>query len=286
MNALVSQLLIGLINGCFYAILSLGLAVIFGMLGLINFAHGAMFMLGAFAAWAGLVYFEINYWVMLLLAPLVIGLVGALMESSVLRRVYKADHLYALLLTLGIALVIEEIVRTIYGISGFTYLKTPIRGIFEVDGILVPKYRVWVIFASLIVCALTWYGIEKTKFGSYLRAATEDPDLVETFGINVRLLRTVTYGCGVALAAYAGVLAIPVMQINPLTGRDLIIVIFAIVVIGGMGSIKGTILVGIGLGLIEGLVRVFYPHASSMTVFLLMVLVLIARPYGLFGDPE
>ncbi|MBP0624704.1 branched-chain amino acid ABC transporter permease [Cupriavidus consociatus] len=285
--ALLSQLLLGLVNGAFYAMLSLGLAVIFGLLNVINFAHGALFMLGALLAWAGMAYAGITYWVMLLLSPLVIGLLGVLIEKTMLRWIYKLDHIYGLLLTLGITLVIEGVFRSIYGVSGLPYSAPELlQGATDVGFMHLPNYRAWVVMASIAVCLGTWFIIEKTKLGAYLRAGTENPKVVEAFGVNVPLMVTLTYGFGVALAAFAGVLAAPVIQISPLMGQNLIIVVFAVVVIGGMGSILGAIITGLGLGVIEGLTKVVYPEASSTVVFVVMVIVLLLRPAGLFGKEK
>ncbi|MCS4510841.1 branched-chain amino acid ABC transporter permease [Xylophilus ampelinus] len=282
--ALMSQLLLGLVNGSFYAILSLGLAVIFGLLNVINFAHGALFMMGAILSWMAMNYFGIGYWAMLVAAPLIVGVFGVLIERLLLRWIYKLDHLYGLLLTLGLTLLIEGAFRSVYGVSGLGY-DTPelLEGATDVGFMMLPNYRAWVVVASLVVCFATWYLIEKTRLGAYLRAGTENPRLVEAFGINVPLMVTLTYGFGVALAAFAGVLAAPVIQVTPLMGQNLIIVVFAVVVIGGMGSIMGSILTGLGLGIVEGLTKVFYPEASSTVVFLVMVVVLLVRPAGLFG---
>jgi len=284
---LMSQLLLGLVNGSFYAILSLGLAVIFGLLNVINFAHGALFMLGAVLTWMAMNYFGINYWVMLLLAPLVVGVFGIVIERLLLRWIYKLDHLYGLLLTLGLTLLIEGVFRSIYGVSGLGY-DTPelLEGASNLGFMIMPNYRAFVVVASLVVCVGTWYVIEKTKLGAYLRAGTENPRLVEAFGINVPVMVTLTYAFGVALAAFAGVLAAPVYQVSPLMGQNLIIVVFAVVVIGGMGSIMGSILTGLGLGVIEGFTKVFYPEASSTVVFVIMVIVLLIRPAGLFGKEK
>ena len=284
---LLSQLLLGLVNGSFYAILSLGLAVIFGLLNVINFAHGALFMLGAVLTWMAMNYFGINYWVMLLLAPLVVGVFGIVIERLLLRWIYKLDHLYGLLLTLGLTLLIEGVFRSIYGVSGLGY-DTPelLEGASNLGFMIMPNYRAFVVVASLVVCVGTWYDIEKTKLGAYLRAGTENPRLVEAFGINVPVMVTLTYAFGVALAAFAGVLAAPVYQVSPLMGQNLIIVVFAVVVIGGMGSIMGSILTGLGLGVIEGFTKVFYPEASSTVVFVIMVIVLLIRPAGLFGKEK
>ena len=284
---LLSQLLLGLVNGSFYAILSLGLAVIFGLLNVINFAHGALFMLGAMVTWMGMSYLGLNYWVMLLLAPVVVGLFGVLIERFLLRWIYKLDHLYGLLLTLGLSLLIEGVFRSIYGVSGLGY-DTPelLEGATDLGFMILPNYRAWVVVASLVVCIATWYVIEKTRLGAYLRAGTENPRLVEAFGINVPVMVTLTYAFGVALAAFAGVLAAPVYQVTPLMGQNLIIIVFAVVVIGGMGSIMGSILTGLGLGIVEGLTKVFYPEASSTVVFFIMVIVLLIRPAGLFGKEK
>ena len=285
--ALMSQLLLGLVNGSFYAILSLGLAVIFGLLNVINFAHGALFMLGAMFTWMAASYFQINYWVMLLLSPLLVGVIGVLIERFLLRHIYKLDHLYGLLLTLGLSLLLEGVFRSIYGVSGLGY-DTPelLEGATNVGVMMLPNYRMWVVFASLVVCIATWFVIEKTRLGAYLRAGTENPRMVEAFGVNVPLMITLTYAFGVALAAFAGVLAAPVYQVTPLMGQNLIITVFAVVVIGGMGSIMGAILTGLGLGVIEGLTKVFYPEASATVVFVIMVIVLLVRPAGLFGKAK
>ena len=287
MPALLSQLLLGLVNGSFYAILSLGLAVIFGLLNVINFAHGALFMMGAVLTWMAMNYFDVNYWVMLAVAPIVVGLFGVIIERLLLRWVYKLDHLYGLLLTLGITLLIEGAFRSVYGVSGLAYSAPDmLSGGTNLGFMFLPNYRAWVVVASLVVCFATWYAIEKTRLGAYLRAGTENPRLVEAFGVNVPLMVTLTYGFGVGLAAFAGVLASPVIQISPLMGQNLIIIVFAVVVIGGMGSIMGAILTGLGLGVIEGLTKVFYPEASSTVVFVIMVIVLLIRPAGLFGSEK
>ncbi len=285
--ALLSQLLLGLVNGSFYAILSLGLAVIFGLLNVINFAHGALFMMGALLTWMGMAYLGLNYWVMLVAAPVVVGLFGVVIERLLLRWIYKLDHLYGLLLTLGLTLLIEGVFRSIYGVSGLRY-DTPdlLEGATNLGFMILPNYRAWVVVASIVVCLATWYVIEKTKLGSYLRAGTENPRLVEAFGVNVPVMITLTYAFGAALAAFAGVLAAPVYQVTPLMGQNLIIVVFAVVVIGGMGSIMGSILTGLGLGVIEGFTKVFYPEASSTVVFVIMVIVLLIRPAGLFGKEK
>ncbi len=286
-QALMSQLLLGLVNGSFYAMLSLGLAVIFGLLNVINFAHGALYMMGAFLAWIGLTYFNLNYWVMLALAPLLVGLFGVIIEKTMLRWLYKLDHLYGLLLTFGITLMVEGIFRSFYGVSGQPFsVPELLSGATDLGFMVLPNYRAWVVLASLIVCFATWFVIEKTKLGAYLRAGTENPKLVEAFGVNVPLMVTLTYGFGVALAAFAGVLAAPVIQVSPLMGSNLIIVVFAVVVIGGMGSIMGSIITGLALGVIEGLTRVFYPEASATVVFIVMAIVLMIRPVGLFGKEK
>ncbi len=281
---LLSQLLLGLVNGSFYAILSLGLAVIFGLLNVINFAHGALFMMGAVVTWMAMNYFGISYWVMLIVAPLVVGAFGVVIERLLLRWIYKLDHLYGLLLTLGLTLLIEGAFRSVYGVSGLGY-DTPdlLSGGTNLGFMFLPNYRAWVVVASVTVCLATWFVIEKTKLGAYLRAGTENPRLVEAFGVNVPVMVTLTYAFGAALAAFAGVLSAPVYQVSPLMGQNLIIVVFAVVVIGGMGSIMGSILTGLGLGVIEGFTKVFYPEASSTVVFVIMVIVLLIRPAGLFG---
>jgi len=282
--AFLGQLLLGLVNGSFYAMLSLGLAVIFGLLNVINFAHGALYMMGAFLAWMGLQYFGISYWVMLLLAPVIIALFGMVIERSMLRWLYQLDHLYGLLLTFGITLIIEGVFRSFYGVSGQPFAVPPqLAGATDLGFMMLPIYRAWVVVASLVVCLVTWFVIEKTRLGAYLRAGTENPRMVEAFGINVPLMVTLTYGFGVALAAFAGVLAAPVLQVSPLMGSNLIVTIFAVVVIGGMGSILGSIVTGLGLGVIEGLTKVFYPELSSTVVFIIMAIVLLVRPAGLFG---
>jgi len=286
-QALFGQLLIGLINGSFYALLSLGLAVIFGLLNIINFTHGAQYMLGAFVAWLLLNKLGIGYWWALLIAPVVVGATGALIERTMLSRLYKLDHLYGLLLTFGLALIIQGVFRNEFGSSGMPYrIPQELTGARNLGFMFLPNYRAWVIVASLVVCLSTWYVIERTKLGSYLRAATENPQLVQAFGINVPRMITLTYGFGVGLAALAGVMAAPIYQVNPNMGADLIIVVFAVVVIGGMGSIMGSILTGFGLGLIEGLTKVFYPEASSTVIFMVMVIVLLLKPAGLFGTQK
>jgi len=284
-QALFGQLLLGLINGAFYAIMSLGLAVIFGMLNVINFTHGAQYMMGAFAAWMLLQYAGLPYWAALVIAPILVGIFGMILERLFLSRLYHLDHLYGLLLTFGIALIIEGLFRKQYGVSGLPYTN-PIPGGTNLGFMFLPWYRAWVVGFSLFVCIATWFMIEKTKLGSYLRAATERPDLVQAFGINVPRMITLTYGFGVGLAALAGVLAAPIYSVNPLMGSNLIIVVFAVVVIGGMGSIMGSIVTGFGLGVIEGLTKVFYPEASNTVIFIIMAIVLLIRPAGLFGTPK
>jgi branched-chain amino acid transport system permease protein len=284
---MMSQLLLGLVNGSFYAMLSLGLAVIFGLLNVINFAHGALYMMGAFLAWIGMTYFGMNYWSMLVLAPLIVGVLGVVIEKTMLRWLYKLDHLYGLLLTFGLTLLIEGGFRSFYGVSGQPF-ETPeaLQGATDLGFMVMPNYRAWVVLASLVVCLATWFVIEKTKLGAYLRAGTENPKLVEAFGINVPLMVTLTYGFGVALAGFAGVLAAPIQQVTPLMGANLIIVVFAVVVIGGMGSILGSIVTGLALGVIEGLTKVFYPEFANTVVFLVMVIILLLRPAGLFGKEK
>lgn len=284
---ILSQLSLGLVNGSFYAMLSLGLAVIFGLLNVINFSHGALYMLGAFLAWIGLNQLGLNYWTALLLAPIGVGVLGIVIERVLLRHLYKLDHLYGLLLTFGITLVAEGLLRSIYGVSGQPFdVPESLTGVFDLGFMMLPRYRAWVVFASLAVCLATWYTIEKTKLGAYLRAGTENPKLVEAFGVNVPVMVTLTYGFGVALAALAGVLAAPVIQVSPLMGSNLIIVVFAVVVIGGMGSILGSIITGLGLGVVEGFTRVVYPELSATVVFIIMVIVLLVRPAGLFGKEK
>ncbi len=283
-RALFGQLLLGLINGSFYAVLSLGLAIIFGLLNIINFSHGALYMLGAFVAWIGLTEFGVNYWFALALSPLIVGVLGVVIERLLLRHLYQLDHLYGLLLTFGLALIAEGVFRNFYGISGNSYdVPEALQGGIDLGFMYMPIYRGWVVLASLTVCLVAWFLIEKTRLGATLRAATERPQLVQALGINVPLMITITYGVGVALAAFAGVLAAPIVQVNPLMGSNLIIVVFAVVVIGGMGSILGSIVTGLGLGVIEGLTKVFYPEASAVVIFLIMVIVLLLRPAGLFG---
>ena len=284
MQAMLGQLLLGLVNGSFYAMLSLGLAVIFGLLNIINFSHGALYMMGAYGAYIGLTYFGLNYWVALLVSPLAIGACGMLIERTMLQWLYKLDHLYGLLLTFGLTLMIEGLFRSFFGVSGQPYpVPDALRGATNLGFMVLPNYRAWVVVASIAVCLATWFVIEKTRLGAYLRAGTENPKLVQAFGINVPLMITLTFGFGVALAAFAGVLAAPIIQVGPLMGSNLIIVVFAVVVIGGMGSILGSIATGLGLGLVEGLTKVFYPEASSTVVFVIMAIVLLVRPAGLFG---
>ena len=283
-QAFLGQLLLGLVNGAFYAMLSLGLAVIFGLLGVVNFAHGALYMLGAFAAWIMLDKFGINYWFALVLAPLVVGAFGVVIERLFLKHLYKLDPLYGLLLTFGLALIVEGVFRELYGASGQSYpVPELLSGATNLGFMILPNYRAWVVLVSLVVCLGTWFIIERTRLGAYLRAGTENSALVQTFGINVPMMVMLTYGAGAALAALAGVLAAPIIQVNPLMGSNLIIVVFAVVVIGGMGSILGSVITGLALGLIEGMTRVFYPEASNIVVFVVMVLVLMVRPAGLFG---
>jgi branched-chain amino acid transport system permease protein len=283
-QALFGQLLLGLINGSFYAMLSLGLAVIFGMLNIINFTHGAQYMMGAFVAWMLLHYLGLNYWWALVLAPIAVGATGIVIERLMLSRLYHLDHLYGLLLTFGLALIIQGLFRNYYGASGLPYTIPPqLAGGYNLGFMFLPTYRAWVVVASIVVCLATWYVIEKTRLGAYLRAAVENPALVGAFGVNVPRMITLTYGFGVGLAALAGVLAAPIYTVNPNMGADLIIVVFAVVVIGGMGSILGAILTGFGLGLIEGLTKVFYPEASATVIFIIMAIVLLIKPAGLFG---
>ena len=283
-QAFLGQLLVGLINGSFYAMLSLGLAIIFGMLRIINFAHGVQYMLGAFVGYLLLATAGIGYWPALILVPLIVGLIGVVIERLAISRLYNLDPLYGLLFTFGLALVLEGVFRYYYGVSGRPYATPPLlSGGTNLGFMFLPNYRGWVVVASLVVCLGTWLAIEKTKFGSYLRAATENPSLVQAFGVNVPLLLTLTYGIGSGLAGLAGIMAAPVYQVSPLMGSDLIIIVFAVVVVGGMGSILGAIVTGYILGLVEGLTKVFYPEASSTVVFVIMALVLLVRPAGLFG---
>ena len=283
-QALFGQLLLGLINGSFYALLSLGLAVIFGMLNIINFTHGAQYMIGAFTAFFLLQYAGLGYWSALIIAPILVGLTGVVIERAFLQWLYKLDHLYGLLLTFGLALIIEGVFRNYFGSSGLPYqMPEALRGGQNLGFMFLPNYRAWVVAASAAVCLATWFVIERTKLGSYLRAATENPTLVRAFGINVPRMVTLTYGFGVALAAFAGVMAAPIYNVSPQMGSDLIIVVFAVVVIGGMGSIMGAIVTGFGLGVVEGLTKVFFPEASNTVVFIIMAIVLLIRPAGLFG---
>jgi branched-chain amino acid transport system permease protein len=286
MQALYAQLLVGLINGSFYALLSLGLAVIFGMLNIINFAHGALYMMGAFTAYFLLNnnYFSIGYWPALIIAPILVGITGVIIERLFLQWLYKLDHLYGLLLTFGLALIFEGVARNYFGSAGMPYtVPESLQGGRNLGFMFLPNYRAWVIVASLTVCIATWFVIERTRLGAYLRAATENPTLVRAFGINVPRMITLTYGFGVALAAFAGVMAAPIYNVSPQMGSELIIVVFAVVVIGGMGSILGAIVTGFGLGVIEGLTKVFFPEASNTVVFVIMAIVLLVRPAGLFG---
>lgn len=286
-QALLGQLVLGLVNGSFYAMLSLGLAVIFGMLNIINFAHGALYMMGAVLSWVALEYLGLGYWWSLLLVPPCVGLFGIVIERCLLQWLYKLDHLYGLLLTFGLALVIEGLFRSMFGVSGAPYaIPEELTGALDLGFMFLPKYRAWVIFASLAICLSTWYTIERTRLGAYLRAATENPKLTQAFGINVPVMVMLTYGFGAGLAALAGVLAAPTTTVGPLMGSSLIIVVFAVVVIGGMGSILGSVLTGLALGLLEGLAKVFWPEASATVVFVVMVLVLTFRPSGLFGKEQ
>ncbi len=283
-QALFGQLLLGLINGSFYAMLSLGLAIIFGLLNIINFTHGAQYMMGAFVAWMLLKFLGLNYWWALILAPVIVGATGVLIERFLISRLYNLDHLYGLLLTFGLALIIQGVFRNQYGSSGLPYeIPEILQGGHNLGFMFLPNYRGWVVVFSLVVCIATWLVIEKTRLGAYLRAATENATLVGAFGVNVPRLITLTYGFGVGLAALAGVLAAPIYSVNPNMGADLIIVVFAVVVIGGMGSILGSILTGFGLGLVEGLTKVFYPEAAATVIFIIMVIVLLIKPAGLFG---
>jgi branched-chain amino acid transport system permease protein len=283
-QAFLGQLLLGLVNGSFYAMLSLGLAVIFGLLGIVNFAHGALYMMGAYVAFVAADSFGLNYWAALVLAPLIVGTLGVVIERTLLKHLYKIDPIYGLLLTFGLALIAEGFFREQFGVSGQSYsVPELLQGATNLGFMVLPNYRAWVVVASLTICFGTWFIIERTRLGAYLRAGTENPRLVQAFGINVPMMIMLTYGAGCGLAALAGVLAAPIIQINPLMGSNLIIVVFAVVVIGGMGSILGSILTGVALGLIEGLTKVFYPEASSIVVFVIMAIVLMIRPAGLFG---
>ncbi|RVU46249.1 branched-chain amino acid ABC transporter permease [Rubrivivax rivuli] len=286
-QAFMGQLLLGLVNGSFYAMLSLGLAVIFGLLGIVNFAHGALYMIGAYVAWLGAEYAGIGFWWSLLLAPLVVGALGVVIERTLLKQLYKIDPIYGLLLTFGLALIAEGVFRDQFGVSGQQYpVPELLQGATNLGFMILPNYRGFVIFASLFICLVTWFIIERTRLGSYLRAGTENPSLVQAFGVNVPMMVMLTYGAGAGLAAMAGVLAAPIIQITPLMGSNLIIIVFAVVVIGGMGSILGSILTGLVLGLVEGLTKVFYPEASSIVVFVIMAIVLMIRPAGLFGKEK
>jgi branched-chain amino acid transport system permease protein len=284
LEPVLAQILLGLVNGSFYAVLSLGLAVIFGLLSVINFAHGAFFMIGAMLAWMGGHYLGLGYWTMLLLAPLAAMAFGMIVERAFLRRLYGIDHLYGLLMTLGITQVMQGLLRSSYGVSGQPYeVPAALSGVSDLGFMVVPDYRLWVVVAALLACLATWLTIEKTKVGSYLRSGTENRQLVAAFGINVPLMMTITYGAGVGLAAFAGVLAAPVMRVSPLMGENLIILVFAIVVIGGMGSVAGSVMTALALGVVEAVTKMIYPEASSTVVFLIMILVLLTRPAGLFG---
>ncbi len=286
-QAFLGQLLLGLVNGSFYAMLSLGLAVIFGLLGIVNFAHGALYMMGAYVAWLLLEKFGLNYWFALVIAPVTVGALGVVVERLLLKRLYALDPLYGLLLTFGLALIAEGIFRDQFGVSGQQYpVPELLQGATDLGFMVLPNYRAWVVVASLAICLSTWFLIERTRLGSYLRAGTENPALVQAFGINVPLMVMLTYAAGAGLAALAGVLAAPIIQITPLMGSNLIIVVFAVVVIGGMGSILGSIITGLSLGVIEGLTKVFYPEASSIVVFVIMAIVLMIRPAGLFGKEK
>ncbi|RQO51333.1 branched-chain amino acid ABC transporter permease [Variovorax sp. KBW07] len=295
MQALAAQLLVGLINGCFYAMLSMGLAIIFGLLNIINFAHGAQFMVAAFLAWIGFTQlplllgptFQVNFWVALLLAPVIVGGLGVLLEKTLLKRLYHLDHLYGLLLTFGVALVLEGVFRHFYGISGVSYDPPPLlQGGVDLGFMFLPIYRAFVVVAAILICLVTWYLFEKTKLGALLRAGTENPKLLQAFGVNIPLMITLTYGFGVGLAGLAGVMATPIMQVNPLMGANLLNIVFAVVVIGGLGSIAGAVASGLALGILEGLTKVFYPEASTVVVFVIMAIVLLTRPAGLFGKEK
>jgi len=292
MQSLLAQLLVGLINGCFYAMLSMGLAIIFGLLNIINFAHGAQFMVAAFLAWMGFSQlplllgpeFKINFWAALVLAPLIVGGLGVLLEKTLLKRLYHLDHLYGLLLTFGVSLVLEGVFRHFYGISGASYDPPALlQGGIDLGFMYLPLYRGFVVVASILICGCTWFLFEKTRLGALLRAGTENPKLLQAFGVNIPLMITLTYGFGVGLAGIAGVLATPIMQVNPLMGANLLNIVFAVVVIGGLGSILGAVVSGLALGLLEGLTKVFYPEASTVVVFVIMAVVLLTRPAGLFG---
>lgn len=283
-QAFLGQLMLGLVNGAFYAMLSLGLAVIFGLLDIVNFAHGALYMVGAFVAWIMLDSWGVNYWFALVLAPLAVGVLGIVIERGLLKRLYGLDPLYGLLLTFGVALILEGLFRKQYGVSGQSYsVPDLLAGATNLGFMILPNYRAWVVVASVAVCLATWFIIERTRLGAYLRAGTENARLVQAFGVNVPVMVTLTFAAGAALAGLAGVLAAPIIQVTPLMGSNLIIVVFAVVVIGGMGSILGSVLTGLGLGVIEGFTRVFYPEASNIVVFVIMAIVLVLRPAGLFG---
>ncbi|HSI48853.1 MAG TPA: branched-chain amino acid ABC transporter permease [Ideonella sp.] len=287
LQAFLGQLLLGLVNGSFYAVLSLGLAVIFGLLGIVNFAHGALYMMGAYMAWLLMEKFQIGFWWALILAPIVVGAIGLVIERTLLKRLYKIDPIYGLLLTFGLALIAEGVFRDQFGVSGQQYaVPELLRGATNLGFMVLPNYRAFVVLASLIICLGTWFIIERTRLGAYLRAGTENPALVQAFGVNVPMMVALTYAAGAGLAAVAGVLAAPVIQITPLMGSNLIIVVFAVVVIGGMGSIMGAILTGLMLGLVEGLTKVFYPEASNIVVFVIMAIMLMIRPAGLFGKEK
>ncbi|GAA0753004.1 branched-chain amino acid ABC transporter permease [Ideonella azotifigens] len=287
LQAFLGQLLLGLVNGSFYAVLSLGLAVIFGLLGIVNFAHGALYMMGAYVAWLLMEKFQIGFWWALILAPIVVGAIGLVIERTLLKRLYKIDPIYGLLLTFGLALIAEGVFRDQFGVSGQQYaVPELLRGATNLGFMVLPNYRAFVVLASLIICLGTWFIIERTRLGAYLRAGTENPALVQAFGVNVPMMVALTYAAGAGLAAVAGVLAAPVIQITPLMGSNLIIVVFAVVVIGGMGSIMGAILTGLLLGLVEGLTKVFYPEASNIVVFVIMAIMLMIRPAGLFGKEK
>jgi branched-chain amino acid transport system permease protein len=283
-QAFLGQLMLGLVNGAFYAMLSLGLAVIFGLLDIVNFAHGALYMVGAFFAWIMLDKWGVNYWLALVIAPLIVGALGVIVERTMLKRLYGLDPLYGLLLTFGLSLILEGIFRDQYGVSGQSYpVPDALAGATNLGFMVLPNYRAWVVLASLVVCLGTWYIIERTRLGAYLRAGTENAKFVQAFGVNVPVMVMLTYGAGAALAGFAGVLAAPVYQVAPQMGSNLIIIVFAVVVIGGMGSILGSVITGLLLGVIEGLTKVFYPEASNVVVFVIMAIVLMVRPNGLFG---
>jgi len=295
LQSLAAQLLVGLINGCFYAMLSMGLAIIFGLLNIINFAHGAQFMVAAFLAWMGFAQlplllgpaYQINFWVALILAPIIVGALGVLLEKTLLKRLYHLDHLYGLLLTFGVSLVLEGAFRHFYGISGVSYGPPELlQGGVDLGFMYLPLYRGFVVVASIVICLATWYLFEKTKLGALLRAGTENPKLLQAFGVNIPLMITLTYGFGVGLAALAGVMATPIMQVNPLMGANLLNIVFAVVVIGGLGSIMGAIVSGLALGILEGLTKLLYPEASTVVVFVIMAVVLLTRPAGLFGKEK